>query len=87
MFAHRFYWLASDTDAWTTSGVRDASGNSGDYLGQQFEIRLRWDVVPKNLRLELGAAHLMVGDFIENAPNSSGQGNTNYGYLQCVAHF
>ena len=33
-FTHRFFWLASDTDAWTTASVRDSSGSSGDEIGQ-----------------------------------------------------
>ncbi|HET9395404.1 MAG TPA: alginate export family protein [Nitrospiraceae bacterium] len=81
MFAYRAYWLASDTDAWTTSGLRDASGNSGSFIGHQVEARLRWDLRHESVRLELGGAYLFAGEFIRSAPNATGQGDTAYGYF------
>ena len=87
LFAHRFHWLASDTDAWTTGGLRDVSGNSGSYLGHQPEIRIRWDVRPGNLRIEPGIAHLFAGEFLRNAPNSNGQSDSTYVYLQSIFTF
>ncbi|SVB52031.1 uncharacterized protein METZ01_LOCUS204885, partial [marine metagenome] len=78
MAAHRIYWLASSKDAWTTGGVRDVTGNSGSYLGNQQEIRIRWDALPGNLRLESGVAYLIAGGFLKNAPNTSGEGNATY---------
>jgi hypothetical protein len=65
--AYRLYWLASDTDAWTTAGLRDPAGDSGSFLGQQLEARVRWGILPKNLDLDVGAAHLIRGGFAETA--------------------
>lgn len=87
MFAYRFYWLASDRDAWTTSGVRDSTGKSGSYLGSQPEIRLRWDVLPGNVSLEAGAAYLFSGEFVDDAPNANDEGNASYAYVQTVLTF
>lgn len=83
-FAYRAYWLASKKDTWTTSGVRDASGDSGSFVGSQLEMRLRWDVVPGNVRLETGAAHLFAGKFADDAPNGNDQGDATYVYTQLV---
>ena len=41
---YRPYWLASNTDAWATSGLRDATGSSGSFIGHQVEASVRWDV-------------------------------------------
>ncbi|MFT4588150.1 MAG: hypothetical protein ACI8QF_002250 [Limisphaerales bacterium] len=87
MAAHRLYWLASDTDAWTTSGLRDATGAAGHFVGNQIEARARWDVFPKNLRLEAGVARLFAGEFIRNAPNNTGQRDATYGYFQAALKF
>jgi len=87
MVTHRFYWLASDRDAWTTSGLRDPAGDAGSFVGHQLEARLRWDVAPGNLRLEIGGAHLFAGGFIDDAPNATGQGDTTYGYLALDVRF
>jgi hypothetical protein len=84
---HRLYWLASDTDAWTTSGIRDASGASGSFIGNQLEAMIRWDLLPGNLRLELGGAHLFAGEFIERAPNAAGKGDSTYGYASLELRF
>jgi hypothetical protein len=87
MFAHRLCWLASKTDAWTTSGLRDVTGTSGRFIGNQIEGRLRWEPYPSNLRIETGAAHLFAGEFIRNAPNNTGQGSSSYGYKQATFTF
>lgn len=87
MFTHRLYWLASDKDAWTTSGVRDRSGRSGSFVGNQLEASVRWDLIPGNLRLEAGGAHIFAGDFIEEAPNAAQRGDTTYGYASLELRF
>lgn len=77
---YRAYWLASDTDAWSTSGLRDVSGQTDPFVGQQIEGRLSWDLLPGNLSADVGAAYLFAGPFIEDAPNANGQGDSLYGY-------
>ncbi len=85
--AHRGYWLASKKDAWTVAGVRDPEGDSGSYIGQQLEFRVRWEVVPQSLRLEVGGAYLFKGSFADNAPNANGEGDPNYMYSQLLFTF
>ena len=85
--AYRLFWLASAKDTWTTSGVRDATGDAGRFVGHQFEIRIRYDLVPGNVRLETGYAHLFAGDFIDDAPNSPARGDSNYAYFQASVAF
>lgn len=85
--AVRSFWLASKQDAWTTSGVSDPRGSSDDYVGTQAEVRVQWDVIPKNVRLEAGYAHLFAGEFVDDAPNSNRQGDSNYVYSQIVLGF
>ena len=83
--ALRSFWLADKRDGWTTSrGLRDTTGSSGDYLGTQIEIRIRWNVLPGNLKLETGYAHLFDGEFIDNVPQSSKPGDLSYVYAQIV---
>ena len=82
MLAHRGFWLADKNDAWVAARVQDSSGSSSRFIGQQSEIRLRWDVVPKNIRLEVGGAYLFKGEFAEDAPNASDEGDPSYFYTQ-----
>jgi len=86
MIAHRGIWLASSTDAWTAAGVRDASGNSGHFVGQQLEARLRWEVIPENLRLEIGLAQLFPGSYLDSVPNGY-SADTTYTYLEMTWRF
>ena len=81
--ALRGYWLASDNDAWTTARIANAVGQSDNYIGTQFEVRVRWEIIPKNMRLEAGAAHLIAGDLMENA----GKDDATYLYSQLVFWF
>ncbi len=85
--AYRGFWLASNRDAWTPSGVRDPSGDAGHFIGQQIEARVRWNVRPKNMRLEAGIAHLFAGPFMADAPNTNGQGDSTYVYSQVALWF
>ncbi len=59
-------------------------GDSDRFIGQQSEIRLRWDVIPKNIRFEAGAAYLFKEKFAKNAPNVSDEGDPNYLYTQLI---
>ncbi len=86
-FAHCGYWLASKKDAWTAAGVQDPEGDSGSFIGHQIETRLRWDVVPKTLRLEFGGAYLFKGKFAKSAPNANNEGDPNYFYSQFIFTF
>ncbi|MGR8918180.1 MAG: alginate export family protein [Gammaproteobacteria bacterium] len=87
MLAYRGFWLASDTDAWTTTGVRDRSGDSGRFIAQQIEARVRYDVVPGNYRFEAGFAALFDGEFMRKAPNSPNAGDALYAYAQITLKF
>lgn len=84
---HRLYWLASKKDAWTASGLRDATGRSGSFVGHQLEASARWDLLPGNLRLEVGGARLFAGGFIDRAPNATGQGDSTFGYASLELRF
>ena len=81
---YRAVWLASRRDEWVGTGAQDPTGGSGSYVGSQIELRVQWDLLPRNLRLELGYAHLFAGRFIREAPNSNRQGDSNYVYTQAM---
>jgi hypothetical protein len=85
--SHRFVWLAESRDAWTSANVRDASGASGTEVGQQLELRVRWDVLPGNVWIDTGITHLFAGEFMERAPNSTKQGDVNFVYVELTLQF
>ena len=87
MIAHRFNWLASDQDSWSPGRLRDATGESGSYLGHQPEIRIRWEALPGNLRVEGGVVRFFTSTFLEEAPGSPLTGDSTYGYLQTIFTF
>ena len=80
-FALRGFWLASSDDAWTTAGIRSVNGNT--YIGTQIEGRIRWDLLPGNLKLESGAAYLISGDVMDDANKD----NSTYVYTQISISF
>lgn len=87
MLAHRAYWLASSREAQGRSGLVDPTGASGSYTGQQIETRIQWNVLPGNVRVELGAAQVFHGRFMRTAPGNNGQGNPTYAYAQTLLWF
>lgn len=85
--AIRPLWLQSATDSFANTGVRDASGHSGKYAGEQLEGRARLWIVPGQLRLETGAAWLFKSGFLKDAPNAPDDGNSKYGYVDLTYSF
>lgn len=71
-------WLAARTDAFSTTGVRDASGQSGRFAGHVLDGRLRWWGVPQKLRAEINASWIGKGRFLRTAPNAPDAGNPRY---------
>jgi len=84
---YRAMWLQSATDAFSTTGVRDPAGRSGDFGGHQFDARLRYWVVPKALRFEADGVALLKGNQLRRAPNAPANGNSFYSSLNLTAMF
>lgn len=86
MLSHRFNYLASDRDAWTTAGVQDPTGDSGSFfgpfIGTLSEFRVRHDIAPKSLRLEFGVAYFAAGSFVADASRLVSVSDSLYGYTQ-----
>lgn len=80
-------WLADKTDSFASTAVRDPSGASGSFAGHEIEARARYALVPKLLRIEAGAAVLLEGRFLRDAPNANGFGDPVYGYMELSAQF
>ena len=84
---YRPMWLAADRDGFSTTGVRDASGRSGDFAGHQLEARVRYWLLPTRLRFEFDGLLLAQGRFLRDAPNAPPGGWTRYGSFNLTASF
>lgn len=78
---YRAVWLASSRDAWTTAGLQDPTGASGQFVGQQMDARARWHIAPRNLVLEAGFVYFLRGRFATDAPEAR-PGDPVYAYTQ-----
>jgi len=84
---YRAMWLAEESDSFSTTGVRDATGASGSFAGHQLEARVRYWIVPSFLRAEVNALWLAKGRFLKNAPNAPDTGDTHYLATSVTATF
>lgn len=84
---YRAMWLAEKTDFFSTTGVRDAAGQSGNFAGNQFEVQIRYWIIPKLLRAQLNGVYLAKGEFLRTAPNAPNTGNTKYIATALTAQF
>ena len=84
--SHRVFWLASDTDTWTTANLQDKTGNTRSYVGHQLELTSRWDV-NSSLNFETGWTHLFKGAFAKDAPSAPNQQDIDYVYVQSQLRF
>ncbi|WP_369805571.1 alginate export family protein [Sphingobium sp. EM0848] len=84
---YRAMWLASRTDAFSTTGVRDSSGRSGNFAGHQIEARVRYWIIPSRLRFEFDGVALAKGKFLTEAPNAPSAKWTRYTSFNLTAGF
>lgn len=85
--AYSAAFLASATDVWTIAKLRDPSGTSGTFIGHTLDARLRYWLIPGNLRLEVGASALIFGEFAKKVPNGPAGNRTLFGYTQLAFDF
>lgn len=79
--------LDSATDSLANSNVRDPAGLSGNHAGLQIEGRYRHWLVKDSLRLSIGAATVLAGDFLEDAPNATRSGDPLFGFTELTWGF
>lgn len=85
---YRLLYLANATDSFAFTGVRDRTGGSGNFAGQQLEGRVRHWLIPDTMRVDVGTGYLIKGDFLRNAPNAPRNvGDSIYGYLETTIFF
>lgn len=87
MAMYRALWLDEASDSFASTSVRDATGASGKWAGNQLELRVRYKLIPDRLELEGGGAYLDKGRFLREAPNAPQTGDTRYGYVAVVTKF
>ncbi len=84
-FGYTWIKLASATDSWVPgANLRDPTGKSGNDVGQEFDIRMRYPI-RKNMALTVGYAYFMAGDFTKKTSNLVEPGrnaNSNFLYVE-----
>jgi len=83
----RYLQLESSRDSFANTAVRDTTGASSKDVGLHVEGRYRRWLVKDALRLSVGAAVLFEGDFMQNAPNATGQGDPVYSFSELTWTF
>ncbi|MCI0668709.1 MAG: alginate export family protein [Methylococcaceae bacterium] len=76
------FWLESKTAAWNRANLQDRTGQSGSFIGHEFDIRLRHQLTPY-VEWEMSYARFTPGDFPKalakvNGPFTSDPGNFFY---------
>lgn len=84
---YRAMWLAAREDAFSSTNVRDSSGQSGRFAGHQMEARLRYWIIPARLRFEFDGVLLAKGRFLREAPNAPAGNWTRYASFNLTAMF
>lgn len=74
-----WYWLADGRDRFAGAGnARDASGKSGSFIGQEFDLRARCQL-GKKVEAVLGYAYFQPGSFTSSTVRP---GDTDFAYLE-----
>lgn len=83
---YRLLWLAQSRDSFANTDVRDRSGQSGRFAGQQIEGRVRHRL-RRNLVWEVGGAWLLAGRFMDRATQGAAGDGSLYGYTDLTMTF
>lgn len=69
--AYNAYWLQSETDSWNRANLRDLNGQSGSFLGHEFDIRMVHKLNPY-VDWSLSYARFNPGGFTKSRANANG---------------
>lgn len=83
MLKYRYLDKASVNAPYPRAGIFGVPADPSRHLGQQLEVRARWQVLPEVLQLEWGAAAVDAGEAMLDADI----GDTLYSYLQALVKF
>jgi len=86
---HRVWYLATSRGAFGTSGLRDATGESGNFIGHDVELRAQWKI-NDNLEFDVGYDHWFKGSYFDRLPASAGLppgGNKDSDYFYILTKF
>jgi hypothetical protein len=67
---YRTYWLASKTDAFVRARIVDPTGDSGSFVGQEIDLRVRYRL-SEQIDFDVGYAYFLPGAFVKNATAST----------------
>lgn len=89
---YRAWYLAQAKDAWVGSGLQDPTGASGNFLGQDFELRVTWQWVtdPTLIELDLGFDYFFKGSYVQRQAEIPGNPSARdgaYFYVQTEMRF
>lgn len=81
--SYALFWLASDNDAWTTTGRRAPDGDQGTLIGQEVDLRFRVKLT-RHADLEMGYAYFIPGVFVRNTGPAD---DADFFYIQTTVRF
>jgi hypothetical protein len=74
---YRAYWLASKTDAWVVPGLRDETGGSGRFVGQEIDLRVVYQA-SRHLAVDAGYAYFIPGSFVSRTTSPASDSHFLY---------
>jgi hypothetical protein len=87
MLSYRSMRLASSTDTWVGTELRDASGAAGSSLATQLEASANWAVIPERLSIDVGFAVLKLGRFARQTLAPAQHDEPRYWYATITTTF
>jgi len=83
--AYRANWLASDSDAFIRAGLQDPAGESGDFVGQEIDLAVSYQL-NRRVGFEVGYAHFFPGAFTRETGGSTID-DADFFYVQTTLRF
>lgn len=69
--SYNAFWLESETDGWNRANIRDSTGKSGSFLGEEFNIRLKHNI-SRHINWSVSYARFMPGEFTKSQARADG---------------
>ena len=81
---YRTYWLAADSDAFIRARLQDPAGESGDFVGQEIDFRVRYQLT-RRTQIEVGYNYFIPGGFVRETADDAD--DSDFFYVQLTWRF
>ena len=85
---YHFFWLTEEEDGWFNAGLgqirRDSTGSSGNFVGTELDVTMKYTLLDPFAVLWFGYAHFFPGEYVDDTGDDP---DRDFGFAQLLVTF